>query len=142
MRCNVSKPWVLALVIGALLACREKESNEGCAPEASGGAECATNADCEFDQVCAGSGFCQRCTHDFECGDGLRCVATCDGHMACDECASDSHCGIDRICSSADCGRKRCVPPPCSADDECSDGAYCDGICVAAVVCESDTECP
>ena len=129
------------------------EAGRGCVSSAS----CASDAECDDGHACTTDscgvgGICNhtpvnaRCAAGETCDPSMGCVAPtgacasdadCDDDVACtrDTCGADLTCSntaLDEMCDTA--AGERCsatagcfVPMPCTTDDDCQDGNFCNG---------------
>ena len=92
--------------------------------------QCAVDADCDDGLLCNGT---ERCVVDtcepgdpVECGDGIACTEdTCvEGTGACQSVSNHANCLPTELCVVG----VGCSPrPPCTRDDDCDDGVFCNG---------------
>lgn len=132
--------------------------------------QCAAGCFCNPDGFCEEAGFCtytSDCPEGYECDDRSSCVpegsnAICEKDLDCPassycdevtgECVGSWTCDSGSASANEVCGmgfecddRNTCIPEPCTGDESCQEGCYCDeaiGECIETAVCDNLGNCP
>jgi hypothetical protein len=107
--------------------------------------DCADGYECDDRSSCVPEGSSNGCQADTDCPNGSYCeeaTGICVGSWTCDNSApdADASCGMGFECDD----RNTCVPEPCTSDDMCQEGCYCDedaGECIESGTCDALGNC-
>lgn len=134
--------FLLAIIVCLLASCRPEITcvDVGCeqgfaCDDVSGNCveltnDCRVVDNCLPNQICDANGTCR--SAEVKCADGNPCPSglVCDGQTG--VCKPAFQCTVDGCSPAETCDSRtqRCVPKPCSADDECPDTHVCqDDVC-------------
>ncbi len=114
---------------GPLDATRGEGDDAGLPPDATVGAGCESNEDCEGLTVCH-QGRCVECTGDPDCTEGY----VCEADRCVEGCRDDPGCPAGQVCEGGACVEG------CRDDTGCTEGTLCrEGSCVEG--CREDAGC-
>lgn len=105
--------------------------------------DCSEGFECDDRSSCVPEGSSESCTSDSACPSGSYCdeaAGNCVGSWTCDANSSANTCGMGFECDD----RGTCVPQPCSNDEMCQEGCYCNedaGECIETTTCDALGQC-